>query len=191
MKYMLKNTIPLPTTGSDPTPAPDPTTTMLSPDEAVQMLRAIHTRIPLPDASRLPHVKFSSGNVDPQFVTASINAIGAVDAVQSAVGRTDEDVRQEVETAARWTAFTDELRTMLAAATLADHVRRQSVNLAALQTYNICRQLARDITRAPQVVAHVHEMKRLNKLGRRSKASTGSQQPEPTPVPTSPITVPK
>src|SRR5690349_17940107 len=112
MKYMLKNTIPLATTGANPTPAPDPTTTMLSPDEAVQMLRAIHARIPLPDASRLPHVKFSSGNVDPQFVTASINAIGAVDAVQSAVGRTDEDVRQEVETAARWTAFTDELRTM-------------------------------------------------------------------------------
>ena len=37
-----------------------------------------------------------------------------------------------METAARWTAFTDELRTMLAAATQADHVRRQSVNLAAL-----------------------------------------------------------
>jgi hypothetical protein len=62
-------------------------------------------------------------------------------------------VRQEVETAARWTAFTDELRTMIAAAVQADHVRPQSVNLAALRTYNICRQLARDRTRAPQVGA--------------------------------------
>lgn len=182
MRTMLNNLQP-PTTGSDPT------TTMLAPDEAVQMLRTMRDRIPIPDASRIPHAKFSVGGVDPQFVTASINAIGAVDAVQTAVGRTDEEVRQEVETAARWTAFTDELRTMLAAATQADHVRRQSVNLAALQTYNICRQLARDKTRAPQVGAHLQEMKRLNKLGRRK--SPPATQPEPTPVPPSPSTIPK
>ena len=162
MKFMM-NTVTPPTTAG-----PDPTTTMLAPDEAVQMLRAMRPLITIPDASRVPHLKFSLGGVDPQFVTASINAIGAVDAVQAAVGRTDEEVRQEVEAAARWTAFTDELRTMLAAAAQADHVRRQSVNLAALQTYNICRQLARDKTRTPQVAAHLQEMKRLNKLGRKS-----------------------
>jgi hypothetical protein len=77
---------------------------------------------------------------------------------------------------------------MLVAATRADHVRRQSVNLAALQTYNICRQLARDRTRAPQVTAHLQEMKRLNKLGRKKTSST---TPEPTPAPPSPTTVPK
>jgi hypothetical protein len=184
MQYMMNHIQP-PTAGADPTPAPDPTTTMLAPDEAVQMLRAIRARIPIPDASRLAHVKFSSGNADPQFVTASINAIGAVDAVQSAVGRSDEDVRQEVDTAARWTAFTDELRTMLAAAVQADGVRRKSVNLAALQTYNICKQLARDKTRAPQVTAHLQEMKRLNKLGRK-KASSTPPPSEPTPAPQSP-----
>ena len=182
MKFVMNNITP-PPTGSDPT------TTMLAPDEAVQMLRAMRDRIPIPEASRIPHVKFNLGGVDPQFVNASINAIGAVDAVQTAVGRTDEDVRQEVDTASRWTAFTDELRTMLAAATQADHVRRQSVNLAALQTYNICKQLARDKTRAPQVAAHLQEMKRLNKLGRTK--SSPKTQPEPTPVPPSPSTIPK
>lgn len=182
MKLTMNHLQP-PTTGSDPT------TTMLAPDEAVQMLRAIRDRIPIPDASRIPHTKFNLGGVDPQFVTASINAIGAVDVVQTAVGRTDEDVRQEVETAARWTAFTDELRTMLAAAVQADHVRRQSVNLAALQTYSICRQLARDKTRAPQVGAHLQEMKRLNRLGRKKSSTT--TQPQPDPAPPSPSTIPK
>src|ERR1051326_2381856 len=170
MKYMISNTIqpPMPpTAGADPTPAPDPTTTLLAPDEAVQMLRAIRERIPIPDASRLPHVNVNINGVDQQFVTASINAIGAVDAIQTAVGRTGEDARQEVETAARWTAFTDELRTLLAAAVQADGVRRKSVNLAALQTYNICKQLVRDKTQGPQVTAHLQEMKRLNKLGRK------------------------
>jgi hypothetical protein len=187
MKYMMNNLQPQPpTAGADPTTAPDPTT-MLAPDEAVQMLRAIQARIPLPDASRIPHARPSLGGVDPQFVTASVNAIGAVDAIQTAVGRNGEDARQEVETAARWTAFTDELRTMLAAAVQADGVRRQSVNLAALQTYNICKQLARDKTRAPQVTAHLQEMKRLNRLGRRAKSSTGSPQPQPGPTPESPV----
>jgi hypothetical protein len=92
---MMMNTLNPPTTGSDPT-------TMLAPDEAVQMLRTMRDRIPIPDDSRIPHTKFNLGGVDPQFVTASINAIGAVDAVQTSVGRTDEEVRQEVETAARW-----------------------------------------------------------------------------------------
>jgi hypothetical protein len=78
---------------------------------------------------------------------------------------------------------------MLAAATQADHVRRQSVNLAALQTYNICRQLARDKTRTPQVGAHLQEMKRLNKLGRRKPSP--APQPDPTPAPQSPATIPK
>ena len=190
MQFIKNRTLQPPTAATaTETTGPDPTTTMLAPDEAVQMLRAIHARIPVPDDSRMPHVKFNLGGVDPQFVTASINAIGAVDAVQTAVGRTGEDVRQEVETAARWTAFTDELRTMLAAATQADHVRRQSVNLAALQTYNICRQLARDKTRAPQVAAHLQEMKRLNKLGRRKSPATTT--PDPTPAPQSPSTIPK
>jgi hypothetical protein len=83
---------------------------------------------------------------------------------------------------------------MLAAATQADGVRRKSVNLAALQTYNICKQLARDKTRAPQVTAHLQEMKRLNKLGRK-KASSTTQQPTgtaPAPqAPPSPSTIPK
>jgi hypothetical protein len=79
---------------------------------------------------------------------------------------------------------------MLAAAVQADGVRRKSVNLAALQTYNICKQLARDRTHAPQVTAHLQEMKRLNKLGRK-KTSSPTPTPEPTPAATSPITVPK
>ena len=152
-------------TNNTTTPTTDPAT-FVTPDEAVQILRALQARIQAADDSRVAHIKSATlANVDPHFITASINAIGAIEAVQAAVGRTGDDARQEAETASRWTAFTDELRTMLAAAVSADRTRRRNLGLTALQTYSICKQLNRDKTRAPQVGAHLQEMKRLNKLG--------------------------
>jgi hypothetical protein len=168
------------------TPGTDPTVP-ITPDEAVQILRALRARLEPPDDSRVAHVKsFVLAGVDPHFITASINAIGAVDAVQSAVGRSSEDVRQEAETAARWTAFTDELRTLLSASTVADRVRRLNLGLTALETYNICKQLNRDKTRSPQVSAHLQEMKRLNKLGVKSGKSSSSTPQNPGPVAATP-----
>jgi hypothetical protein len=166
----------------NPNVTADPVT-FATPDEAVQILRALQARIQPPDNSRVAQVKSATlANVDPHFITASINAIGAIDAVQTAIGRTGEDVRQEAETSARWTAFTDELRTMLAASIGADRIRRQNLGLMSLQTYNICKQLYRDKTRAPLVGAHLLEMKRLNKLGVKSGKSSSPKEPNPGPV---------
>ena len=173
-------------TNNTQTPATEPVT-FATPDEAVQILRTLQARIQAPDGSRVAHIKSATlANVDPHFITASINAIGAVEAVQTAVGRTGDDARQEVETASRWTAFTDELRTMLAAAIGADRTRRQNLGLTALQTYSICKQLARDRTRAPQVSAHLAEMRRLNKLGAKSGRSVSSTPQNPGPVSATP-----
>lgn len=172
-------------TNNTQSPGTDPTTTPVTPDEAVQILRMLQARLQVPDDSRVAHVKsFTLIGVDPHFITASINAIGAVGAVQMAVGRTGEDVRQEVETTARWTAFTDELRTMLAASVGADRVRRLNLGLTALQTYSICKQLNRDKTLSPQVAAHLQEMKRLNKLGVKSGKGSSSKPQNPGPVAT-------
>ena len=176
-------------TNNTSTPTTEPAT-FATPDEAVQILRALQARIQAPDGSRVTHFKsMTLANVDPHFITASINAIGAIDAVQTVVGRTADDARQEADTASRWTAFTDELRTMLAASISADRTRRQTLGLTALQTYSICKQLVRDRTRAPQVTAHLAEMKRLNKLGMKSgKSSTSTpQNPGPVTRTTSPV----
>lgn len=172
-------------TNNNPNSTADPVTSA-TPDEAVQILRALQARIQPPDSSRVAHIKSATlASVDPHFITASINAIGAIDAVQTAIGRTGEDVRQEAETAARWTAFTDELRTMLAASVGADRIRRQTLGLMSLQTYNICKQLNRDKTRVPLVGAHLLEMKRLNKLGTKSGKGSSSKPQNPGPATTS------
>jgi hypothetical protein len=159
---------------------------MLSPEQVVEQLRALREQIPLPDS--LPALPASRrrrlAHVDAQFVNAAINATGASPAVQTALGRTDEELRQESDASDRWTAAIDEVRALLQSLIDANLVRRQRVGLAALQTYKICQQLARDDAQAPRLAAHIGEMKKLNKFGRpRRKPAQPNPQPTPAPSP--------
>src|SRR5215210_7872675 len=165
---------------------PSPATAILSPEQVVQQLRALRAQIPLPDS--LPSMPASRrrrlAHVDNQFVVAAINATGASPAVQTALGRTDEELRHETEASTRWTAVIDEVRTLLQSLIDANLLRRQRIGLAALQTYKICQQLARDDVQATRLAAHIGEMKKLNKFGRpRRKASQPDPQPLPAPAP--------
>jgi len=156
---------------------------MLSPEAVVQQLRTLRSQVPLetpPNAKPKPR---RLGNVNPQFTTAAINAVGAVDVVQTALGRNDEDLRQENDSALRWTAVEDELRTLLNNVSQTNLLRRQRIGLAALQTYSICRQLARDPVHAPRLAAHIAEMRKTNKFGRRTKKAAQPSEPgQPVPV---------
>ena len=165
-----------------PSPAPE----MLSPEQVVQQLRGLREQIPLPDDA-LPAMPASRrrrlAHVDSQFVVAAINASGASPAVQTALGRTDEQLRQETDVSDRWTAVVDEVRALLQSLVDANTLRRQRIGLAALQTYKICQQLARDDTHATRLASHINEMKRLNKFGR---ARRKAPQPDPQPAPQPP-----
>jgi hypothetical protein len=166
----------------DSSPAP----AILSPEQAVQQLRALREQIPLPAA--LPSMPASRrrrlAHVNSQFVVAAINATGASPVVQSALGRSDEELRQEQDASDRWTAVIDEVRALLQSLIDANTLRRQRVGLAALQTYQICQQLARDDAHATRLAAHIGEMKKLNKFGRpRRKAPQPDPQPTPAPAP--------
>ncbi len=151
----------------------------LTPEEFVAELRALRARIPQPDPAAVPAaMRGRLAHVDPNFVQASINAAGTSEEVQAVLGRTDEDLRAEVDTTNRWSAVADEGRAFVKEILAANTVRRQRVGLAALQTYQVCRQLARDDRHATRLGAHIAEMKRLNRFGRvRRKA-----EPEPQPV---------
>lgn len=168
-------------TNTQQSQTPSPAPAMLSPEQVVEQLRALRAQIPLPDS--LPPLPASRrrrlAHVDPQFVVAAINATGVSPAVQTALGRTDEDLRQESDASGRWTAAIDEVRALLQSLIDANLLRRQRVGLAALQAYKICQQLARDDTHATRLATHIGEMKKLNKFGRpRHKA------PQPNPQPT-------
>lgn len=158
----------------------------LTPDEFVRELRALAARLPVPTPAATPVAQRRRlSHVSAHFVEASVNAIGASDFVQQALGQTDEDVRADIDDIARWSAGNDELRKMLAAGIEANTIRRQRVGLTALQTYQICQQLARD-ERHASLRTHIDTMRRLNKFVRtRRKPAPRPSEPEaaePKPV---------
>jgi len=154
----------------------------VTPDSIVEQLRNIRQQIPeytqlsIPDAKAIRRV----GHMNSDFVNAAINAVGASEIVQNAVGHTHVDLREENDEAGRWTAVEDELRAMLKGVVAANLIRRHRVGLAALQAYSISRQLVRQKEHA-DLLPHVQGMKRLSKFGRRRP----SVQPPPVPGPIS------
>lgn len=153
-----------------------------TPDSIIEQLRVVRQQIPeytqlaIPDAKAIRRV----AHINSDFIDAAINAVGASDVVQTAVGRTNADLREENEDAGRWTAVEDELRAMLKGVVAANLVRRHRVGLAALQTYNISRQLIRQKEHAG-LLPHVQGMKRLSKFGRRRKMAQPPAEPQPEP----------
>jgi hypothetical protein len=164
-------------------PAADTQPVMLSPEELVRELRALRERIPIPNLTPAPAgLRRRLSHVNADFVTASVNAAGVSEAVQKSVGRSDEDLRQEIDAAGRWAAAIDEVRALLHSMALGNTIRKQRIGLAALQTYQICQQLARDESHEARLAVHITEMKRLNRFGRTRRKQEPAPAPQPEPA---------
>lgn len=165
--------------GAIPVTVPD----LLSPEEAMQVLRNLVLRVPLPsnEAAEIARKRRIS-HIDPRFVQAAISAVGKAEGVPQMLGRSEEEVRQEVDAEGRWSAFADELRSFLRLMVSANLVRRQRIGLLSLQTYQVCRQIVRDPGNE-HLVAYVKEMQRLNKFGRVRRKETPQADPIPAPKP--------
>jgi hypothetical protein len=158
--------------------------TPLTPEEAVELLRAIRRRIP--QYVQLPSQESQAirrvAHINPAFLDESINTAGASATVEGALGRTAQSLRQEADETARWSAFEAELRATHKGVTAANLVRRHRLGLAALQTYNITRQLVRQKEHA-DLLPHLQAMSRLNKFGRRRPTVPVEPAPAPPPPP--------
>jgi len=99
--------------------------------------------------------------------------VGASEVVNTAVGRSAGDLRQENDEAGHWTAVEDELRSMLKGVVAANLLRRHRVGLASLQAYNISRQLLRQKEHA-DLLPHVDRLRRLNRFGRKRKVTAAT-----------------
>jgi hypothetical protein len=151
----------------------------LSPDDAILQLRALQNQMPQmePALSTSRSLRGQLQHVNPLFISAAVAAVGSSDEVQSALGRTDEALREEIDLSARWLAVADEARAIVRRSIVIATVLRQRVGLAALQAYKICQQLERDVAHA-KLTTHIVEMKRLNKFGRRRRPSESQPPPE-------------
>jgi hypothetical protein len=152
-------------------------TDIVSANELFQLLRAMRERLPKPQALEAGQSASRLAHVDANFMQAAINTAGASEGVEKALGRSATDLRTELADIADWNTVADELRAMLKAVNSANVIRRVSNGLAGLQIYSISQQLARDPANAG-LKAHIEEMKRLNRFGRRRANRT---QPAPQP----------
>ena len=162
----------------------DPSIVPIAPEDLVAQLRGFRQRIP--DYGQITTIAAGqlrrAAAVKPALVYASVNAIGASNVVQDAVGKTPAEVLQVQGDAARWSAVEDELRAMLKGVSAANLARRHFVGFTALQAYGVARRLVRQKEHA-DLLPHVDEMKRLSR--RRKKADTPAN-PAPAPQPTQP-----
>lgn len=153
----------------------------LSAEELFRTLRALRAQLPEPQALEPGKASSRLAHVDPNYVHAAVNAIGASENVQKALGRTPEELRSKIDDIVDWNSVAGELRAMLQAVTAANIVRKREVGLAVVQANRICEQLARDPANA-SLTAHIDEMKRLNKFGRRRRRAQTAPQPQPEPA---------
>ena len=179
------------TTTTPAAAATDPPATLVTVADIVARLREIRQLIPefelLPLKQR--QILIAASSVDPAFVAASINAAGASPVVETMLGSTQAQLRQEADDADHWTELEQELKSMLEGVTTGNRQRKYRVGKAALDTYAITRRLATRPEHA-ELLPHVASMKQLARARRANrKAKTPATPPSTTPS-TVPSTVP-
>ena len=152
----------------------------LTPEEIVAQLRILREQMP-DQPTPVQKGRSPLHSVNPHFVQAAVNAAGTSESVTVALGRTGEELQQEIDMDGRWTAVSDELRSILLEVLTGNAARRQRLGLAALQTYQICQQLARDDERHAGLAVHIEEMRRLNRFGRRRRKAEAEADAAPSP----------
>jgi len=161
--------------------ATDSTTpaTMLDPVTLIEQVRALRQQIPeftqLPLRERKGLAR--TANLHPDFVQGAITVVGASPGVQDILGSTPDAMQRQTDDATRWSTAEDEVKALLDGLRAGNLVRKHRVGLVALQAYAIGRQLVRQKEHA-DLLPHVEELQRLNRLGRRAK---GTPPAAPTP----------
>ena len=165
---------------------------MLTPEQVVDQLRTMRSRIaqvsPLTTEQR--RILRLQGKLPEGVLQASINVIGATDAVAQGVEMPLESAQQFADETNHWTAVEAELKQFLGGVADANLIRRKRLGILAAKAYGIARQVARD---NPDVRTHVKGIARLRALARgKKKSAAGAPQtppsPEPAPGTPSPVT---
>jgi hypothetical protein len=161
------------------TAAEDPSQPMLEPEEALEQLRAIQSRIPefvQPANDRQMKLIRRRAGVSVEFAREAISAVGASDTVQHIVGNTPAELRAAEAEIGRWSAVEAELRAILRGVIAANTMRRERLGLAALQVFNVSRELVRQEDHA-ELWPHVEAMRRMPKYNRRRKPAVKTAEP--------------
>jgi hypothetical protein len=150
---------------------------LFEPEEVVDQLRAMQNRIAgyvhLPNNRQMQTIK-RRASVNVEFAREAISAVGVSETVQHIIGNSPDELRAAESEIGRWTAVEAELRAMLAAVVAANTLRRERLGLAALQVYNVSRELVRQEDHS-DLLPHVEAMSRIPKYNRRTNRAVAKK----------------
>jgi hypothetical protein len=150
--------------------AAEPDTPMLTPEQVVEQLRALQSRmefVQLANNRQMRNIR-RRACVNVEFSREAIHAVGASETVQHMVGNSPAEMHAAENEIGRWTAVEAELRATLRGVTDANTLRRERLGLAALQVFNVSRELVRREEHAA-LWPHVEAMSRIPKYNRQRK----------------------
>ena len=170
------------TKSSTKTTEVEATESMLTPEQAIEHLRAMRSRIP--DFVQLPNTRVTreirrKARINVEFAREAFGVVGASPIVQGAIGNSPDELHQAEDEMARWTAVESELHALLRGVSAANVVRRERLAQAALQAYNVSTQLVKQDEYA-FLLPHVERMRRLPKFGRRRARGATELQKQST-----------
>lgn len=146
---------------------------MLAPEQVTDQLRTLQAQIPeyvQPVNDRQMRLIRRRASVNIDFTREAISAVGTSETVQHVVGNTAAEFHAAEDEVGRWATVESELRAMLRGVAAANVVRRERLGLAALQVFNVSRELVRREEHAA-LRPHVEAMSRIPKYNRRRKVS--------------------
>jgi hypothetical protein len=182
-RYILNNSSTTPNAAAD-TPQPQ---TALTPDAAIAQIRAMRAQLPevaTLTAKQRAALRNSSQTSEP-IVQASLNVIGVLDVVESALGQPLDNVRALQQEAILWKAVEGEARSLVAGIAGANAMRRHTLATIGAQAYAISSQVAK-VPENEVLISHVEEIKRLKRIARRRQPATPAPQQRPAPSTTTP-----
>src|SRR5207302_1246578 len=133
-----KATEQLATENGTQTPAADvPLPAKVTPDQAVELLRALLAQVP--DVTALTTKERvllrERARIPDSILQTSINFLGTSGKIKDAIGQQTDEVVQLINDANRWDMVTTELKGLLSNISDANLVRRQQTGLIAIQVY--------------------------------------------------------
>jgi hypothetical protein len=154
---------------------------MFTPEDVLEQVRILGERIPelvqLPNDRAMQKMRRKS-KLNPEFAHKAISAIGASATVQSAIGNTPEELLQAEEEATAWGLVEEALSRLLRGVAAGNVVRRERLAHAALQAYNVSKQLVKQEDHG-DLLSHVERMKRVPKYVSSRRRKPAGEQPQP------------
>jgi hypothetical protein len=155
----------------------------IEPEELVEELRRLRERIPnygqltIRQAQSMVRV----AHLPVQFVQAGLSAAGGYSGTKTLTGWTGDELRQQQEEAARWTAVEDELTVMLQGVGAANLKRRHVIGQAVLQIYTVMRGLVKQKEHS-DLIPFVEMMKQTNHIRGKSKKKAAIEEETESPA---------